>query len=149
MDIFSSIVATPIVGTVISFGLVAYFFLHEIYGEKRTTLKDGHSLVRLPGLPIFGIALQLSTNSVLEDFERMISQYGKFLEYYIGSRKIMLISEPTPIKEILLARPKTFRREAILDYSAFHANIQRGVFFANGSLWATARKFTSPSFNFQ
>ncbi len=139
----SSIIYTAILGAV---SLLIWWYRHT-YGEKRTPLKDGQTLVRLPGLPIFGYALQLSTDTVLEDFEGMIGKYGEFLEYYIGSRKILLVAEPTAIKEILLARPKIFRREAILDHSAHHANIERSLFFSNGSIWATARKFTSPSFN--
>ncbi len=84
---------------------------------------------------------------MLEYFEGIVHKYGDFLEYYIGGRRITLIAEPVIIKEILLARPKIFRREEIFDYSALHANITRGLFFANGSVWANARKFTSPSFN--
>jgi cytochrome P450 len=73
--------------------------------------------------------------------------YGHFVEYYIFSRRCLLISDLETVKEVLFKRPKKFRRARALEHAAGVLQVLNGLFQAEGSTWQRIRKVTAPSFN--
>lgn len=114
-----------------------------------SALKDGgpktaatRSLEDLPGpraLPLVGNLHQVDATKVhlvLEDWSR---RYGSMYKLRLGQRRVVAISAPALIDELLRARPEVFRRSANMDAIISEIGI-KGVFNAEGDAWRPQRK---------
>ncbi len=128
---------------------IIVLWLKHTYGEKRTRLKNGRVLVRPARIPFLGIAPQLGPGKIINVFQELVKKYGPLVDVYIGARRLVIIADSECAKELLMARPKHFRRSKIFDYGVQQGGLDRSLFFSKGHLWSQARRFTAPSFNKQ
>ncbi|MGB7182121.1 MAG: cytochrome P450 [Burkholderiaceae bacterium] len=96
----------------------------------------------LPGpfaWPIIGNVLPFLTSPPHIVLERWAAEYGSAYRYQQGGASVVAISNQTLSKEILKARPKTFRRHQrladVIESTGF-----RGVFTAEGVTWERQRR---------
>jgi nitrite reductase/ring-hydroxylating ferredoxin subunit len=112
-----------------------------------TTTRDAAASARrsvrdLPvphGLPILGNALQLPRSSLHQVVERWTAEYGPMYVVRIGSRRVVVVSDPRHSVQVLRARPETYRRASTIG-SAFQGMGIAGVFSAEGSAWRPQRR---------
>src|SRR4051812_7559384 len=82
------------------------------------------SLPRPPGLPLFGNALQIKTESFHQRLEAWEKNYGPVFAFRIASRQFLAVSDPDVIASVLRQRPGIFRRgprlEAVAKELGFH-----------------------------
>jgi cytochrome P450 len=127
------------VGVVLSWWL--YTFL---------TTKQRHPLLYYhQGYPFFGVVKDFNPRTFLKTAVEYPKRFGPFVEYFLFGKRGILITEIETCKEILMKRPKKFRRMSTLEYSSNVLNTRRGLFQSNGTVWNHIRKSTAPSFSNQ
>jgi len=94
-----------------------------------------------PGLPLIGNLHQLSPTRMHLILEAWAARYGSIYQFRMGSKRIVVTSDPKLIEESHCARPDTYRRQAHLDATMREMGI-RGVFNAEGDAWRSQRKLT-------
>mmetsp|Transcript_17982 Transcript_17982/g.25897 ORF Transcript_17982/g.25897 Transcript_17982/m.25897 type:complete len:464 (-) Transcript_17982:1695-3086(-) len=72
---------------------------------------------------------------------------ARFLNCTLFFTKFVIVTDPEIIREILLKRPKTFRRSSLADMPSVIAGLNNALFFSEASLWSRSRRLTSPAFN--
>ncbi len=112
--------------------IVLVVWYNRVFGERKSKLRDGSYLVHRPGIPFFGVALEMNPQYILEYFQSIVDRYGNFVELIARRRKILLISDPEITKEILSARPRLFRRGTLFDYGAIAGNVHHGLMVQHG-----------------
>jgi cytochrome P450/nitrite reductase/ring-hydroxylating ferredoxin subunit len=96
----------------------------------------------LPGprrLPVLGNALQIDVDRlhlILEDWART---YGPVFRVQAGKRRMVGVSDPELIEQLLRARPETFRRDSRVEPVFVELGIA-GVFSAEGAAWRPQRR---------
>jgi cytochrome P450 len=108
-----------------------------------------HPLVKnVPGIPILGNILDFSTDKIINTMLTYPNKFKtKFLEVYFLNQRGLIITDLAISKEILMKRPKKFRRTSLLDFANNLMGTDKGLFSSEGKLWIRLRKLTSPSFN--
>ncbi len=125
-------------------GSVGLFWLYTYRVQNRYS----HPLVvKLKGLPILGNLLDVSSELMIDNLIKFCRQYGGFIEYYMITIRVLLISDDLIAKEIFMKNPKKFVRLRRLEYATKVLNLEAGLFTSEGSIWSRVRKATSPSFN--
>lgn len=103
------------------------------------TLRRPEELPGPKGLPLLGNARQLDVGRlhlILEDWAR---EYGTMYTFRIGRQRLIVVSDPSLISEVLRERPETFRRARKLE-PVFDEMGVSGVFSAEGQAWRPQRK---------
>lgn len=89
---------------------LAAFISYSLYVFSRS-LKKKSNIVVAPGLPIIGNLMTfIPPNKVYININKIINKYGSMIEMWIFSHRIVVISDITVAKEIMMKRPKTFCR---------------------------------------
>eukprot|EP01039_Chlorochromonas_danica_P001053 gene1053-1141_t len=101
------------------------------------------------GWPLFRNFFDFSPSKQLESLLTYSKRYGDYVQLYIGWKKVILITDVSLVKELLLKRPRIFRRAKSLDPVAKITQISAGSFHSNGQLWSKIRRLTAPSFSMQ
>ncbi len=98
----------------------------------------------LPGpstIPLLGNALDMDVERLHLDMEGWAEQFGTVFQYSIGTRRLMVTTEPALHQEALRDRPERFRRwsnfEEVFDELRAH-----GVFSAEGASWRPQRRLS-------
>jgi cytochrome P450 len=117
------------------------------YSKKSATYS--HPLVKnVPGIPILGNILDFSADKIINTMLTYPNKFKtKFLEVYFLNQRGLIITDLAISKEILIKRPKKFRRTSLLDFANKLMGTDKGLFSSEGKLWVRLRKLTSPSFN--
>lgn len=103
----------------------------------------------LPGpmnVPILGAAYALRPDNahlVFEDWQR---KYGDLFRFRLGSRWGVGVAVPEVAREVMQARPDSFRRPAVLERVSVELGML-GVFSAEGPPWRRQRRLINPSFH--
>lgn len=111
--------------------------------EANRTLAD------LPGprsFPIVGSALELGPTNAHEVFENWCRRYGDVFTFRIGAHRAIGVATPELARELLQARPDSFRRFGALEPVARELGFL-GVFAAEGADWRRQRRLMNPSFH--
>jgi hypothetical protein len=88
---------------------VLIIYLFYLYGKDKPKSKG--NIVLVPGLPLIGNLMSFTTpNKVFVNMNRMADKYGSMIEMWIFSHRVVVISDITIAKEIMMKRPKTFCR---------------------------------------
>ncbi|XP_067051049.1 steroid 17-alpha-hydroxylase/17,20 lyase-like isoform X2 [Acropora muricata] len=98
---------------------------------------------RLSCLPVLGNALSIKTkvDKMAETFEGVIKYYGGDFSLQLGSFKLMMVSTPDAVKEVLLKKSVTFAgRPQLRSYSEFSLGNKDLVFATYGPAWKFYRK---------
>ena len=103
----------------------------------------------LPGpraLPLLGNGATLLTGeSHVHAVERWAARYGPLFRYSIGPQQFVAITDEGAIREVLRARPTTYRRTRIVEDVLGELNIT-GLFAAEGDNWHRQRRLIMPAF---
>ena len=103
-----------------------------------------------PGVPhnlIWEAVRNLGPVAAIPFFERLVRDYGKIASYRVGRRKVIFISDPELIREILVVQNDNFikgepvRRSKIL--------LGNGMITAEQADWRTQRQSAQPAFHRQ
>ena len=119
--------------------VVLLIFQEKGKGKKSITGPRGH--------PIIGNLIALSSENMLTSLQKYHKQYGYIFEMFVFSRRVIVIADIECIYDILLRRPKTYRRTNLMEPIAEAIEMESSVFFANGDLWGRLRRLTTPAFN--
>jgi cytochrome P450 len=124
--------------------IVALAIYLSIFPDQRTRNKG---IKVAAGIPLLGIALNFTRDKILRTLIKIPQEYGKIALFYIFHRRAYLISDADCIREILLRRPKVFRRRKGEEYVAATLGFTNGLFSSQGASWARLRRATAPSFS--
>jgi hypothetical protein len=68
-------------------------------------------IIAVPGYPIIGNLMTfMPPDKVFRNIDACINKYGSMLEMWLINKRIVVVSDPTVGKQILMKRPKTFCR---------------------------------------
>jgi cytochrome P450 len=106
-------------------------------------------LIDLPGpraLPLVGNMHQLNRTRLHQDMENWSREYGSLFRVELPRATLLVVSDPEIIKQVLTARPSTFRRPAVMSEVAQEMGGIPGVFDAEGIEWRNQRKMVMQAF---
>lgn len=106
-------------------------------------------LADLPGpraLPVVGNMHQLHRTRLHQDMENWRREYGPLFRVALPRATLLVVSDPELIKQVLTARPATFRRPAVMAQVAKEMGGIPGVFDAEGVAWRNQRKMVMQAF---
>eukprot|EP01031_Cornospumella_fuschlensis_P028903 gene28903-34879_t len=63
------------------------------------------------------------------------------------SQRVFIVADPLIAREVLMKRPKQFRRTRLSIYTGKMLNINLSLLHAHGALWSRLRRSTAPSFS--
>ena len=112
--------------------------------------KKNKVLARIPCYPVIGnLALFFPSSTSFANITKAVKKYGKLIELFVLGQRILVISDVETAKEIMMRRPKVFRRSKTLEVPGSLVGLtpRRGLFFAEGDHWARQRRLSSPAFN--
>jgi cytochrome P450 len=133
---------------VVVYILVAIVLLFLIHYYKHSRKANAHPLLkRATGKWILGNAYDFMPDNFLNTLKDFPLIYGPFVECYLLSKRVLLITDVAVGKEVLLKRPKKFGRLKALNYPAAVMNITSSLFYSSGSVWNRVRKSCVPSFS--
>ncbi len=112
--------------------------------DHSTTLSAQHStafeeLAGPRGLPFIGNYFQINFETLHQDLESWVSQYGSIYKIHLGPSASAVISDTSAIQQILIDRPGRFRRGSRLESVAIELQLN-GVFSAEGAAWRRQRR---------
>lgn len=105
-----------------------------------------HSLAGPRGTPIFGNARQIVPEQMHRQLEEWSDAFGKRYKILLGSRQVLICSNPDDIAAVLKDRPNRFRRTTRLEMVARELQMA-GLFAANGEDWRRQRALVMQAFN--
>lgn len=101
----------------------------------------------LVGYPIVGNLLDFLPHNILDSLECYKKKYGNLYAMRSFHQRVVVISEPFLAREVMMKRPKQFRRTYQSDHTGEVMGISKGLVHANGALWSRMRRATAPSFS--
>jgi len=100
------------------------------------------------GLPLLGNLLQLDLNQLHRVLERWGDEFGPLYRFMLGSRPVLVSTDPEVNQAVLRNRPKTYRRVGAIE-SVFREMGITGVFSAEGDDWKRQRRLTAQALDTQ
>ena len=97
--------------------------------------------------PIIGNMIDMLSQNILSSLQKFHCQYGSVFELFVFSSRIVVIADVMCVYDILLKRPKLYRRTDRMEPIAEAIELESSVFFSNGELWSRLRRITAPAFN--
>jgi len=104
------------------------------------------SLAGPRGIPIFGNARQIIPEKMHQQLEEWSQIFGDRYKIVLGSRQVLVCSNPDDIAALLKDRPNRFRRTTRLEMVAKELQMA-GLFAANGEDWRRQRTLVMQAFN--
>jgi cytochrome P450 len=137
-------------------GAIVYYLYDSWYTDKKT-ITPGYSanevitVQKLQAYPVIGNIIPLLPSNIMAYFVGLSQKYGPNvimeLRWPLHVRAFV-VRHPEIIDEILLKRPKSFRRPPRkLEYFRGLFGLEKALFFSSGNDWLRVRKLTSPSFS--
>lgn len=109
------------------------------------------SLDELPsprGLPLLGNSLTIKPSRIYQTLCDWAEQLGSRYTFKIGRQRILVVSDPVIIAQLLRERPGKFRRWVKMEELGLEVGAD-GVFVAEGDKWRRHRELVVPAFNGQ
>lgn len=125
--------------------LLVDFFFYQIKRQRHESISN--SARRFPFLGNIEFLPQRLLASLREYRILAENDSRKIIEYQLLYNRGYVINDAKIAKEILSARPKSFRRLKMLDYSMIKLNQQTSLNLSSGDVWKKIRKLTSPAFS--
>lgn len=107
------------------------------------------SIKKLPspaGIPLLGNILQIKPSRIYQVLCDWARELGGFYTFKIGSKCILVVTEPDVMAELLHERPGKFRRWVKMEELGLEVGAD-GVFVAEGDKWRRHRRLITPTFN--
>jgi cytochrome P450 len=124
---------------------VVLFVVQRYVQNKK---KRSHTLiVPVAGNWFLGNLKDLMADKFLTTLREFPLKYGPFVELFLFSHRVLLITNIVIAKEALFKRPKKFGRLKALNYAAKTLNAQSSLFYSSGATWNRLRKSCVPSFS--
>ena len=105
--------------------------------------KDAYHTLKGPSsLPVLGNIHQVSVSKLHQNLEDWAKEFGLIYKLQLGPSKLIVITDPEIIQEVLRARPDKFRRMEKMDNIMQEEGVF-GVFNAEGEEWGIHRKLVA------
>lgn len=105
--------------------LVLFLFFYDSSSKRSGITKQ------LYGWPVIGNAFDFASSRLLQTLRAFPKRYGKFVQFHIFFQKVLLVTDPVIIQEVLNLRPKRLRRNPKLDIVANIFQNSKGLFNAS------------------
>lgn len=137
----SPVVCVPIALLAIIAPLCIYF--HSRHSSNTNKIPN------ILGLPVLGSAIDLAPNKMVQTLQANYKKYKHIGIYQMHAIQLrfIVVSDLTLVKEILLRRPRDFRRSRSLEVPLEVLDMHIGLFGAEGDTWKRLRKNNSPAFS--
>ncbi|WP_394822280.1 cytochrome P450 [Pendulispora albinea] len=99
------------------------------------------SLPGPPGLPLLGNLLSLDPSQLHRVLEGWEATYGSLFRFRLGTRDVVVVSEPALVQKVLRERPENYRRMSTFA-PVFEEIGAPGVLSAEGKPWRSLRRLT-------
>jgi cytochrome P450 len=133
---------------IVAVAIVLVFLSISLFFKKKRSTKNPSFVKRLPGgLPFIGNVFDFVPEKMIETFQNVPAKYGPFVEFNLLGTPGLTVCDPVIGKEILMKRPKSFRRTSLMDHFIDTMNLRTGLFLAEGHTWSRIRKSTLSSFS--
>ena len=119
----------------LSVSLVTIFLLRK--WSRRT---DRTTLL---GWPLFGSSHRFTSGRVIQTIQA-IARLGPMVDIFNGIWRITVLSDVNDVREVLLHRPRTFRRVA---RAIQGTGLEHGIFISEGAKWSIHRRVVAPPFS--
>src|SRR5262245_24238126 len=96
------------------------------------------------GLPGIGVAFQLHRNA-LDFFSETVEQYGDRVELRVLGRRILLLSNPADVNDVLIRNAADFGRSP--EVKSLRQIFGDGIYSSEGQRWQRQRKALQPAFH--
>jgi cytochrome P450 len=110
---------------------------------KRWRVAD---LPLVPGLPFFGSAFDIQSETFHTTLEQWADEYGERYRWRAAKVEFVVFSNANAIRPILQARPDAFRRTPRIDELFMELGVD-GLFNAEGEKWRKQRRLIGKAFN--
>jgi cytochrome P450 len=103
----------------------------------------------MPALPgpkphwLLGNLREFRANS-LEFLRSCAADYGDFVPFRLGTRKLVLVSDPFAIEEVLLTKSREFKKHFALQFT--RQLLGNGLLNSEGAFWLRQRRLAQPAF---
>ncbi|BBM86631.1 cytochrome P450 [Candidatus Uabimicrobium amorphum] len=114
--------------------------------SSESTTQPFKKLPRPKGVPFLGNILQVDKKRIHVTLEKWADIHGSMYQFQLAHKKIVVVSDPELIGEILRKRPNTYRRLSVME-SIFQDMNVRGVFSAEGDRWRKQRRVVMHALN--
>lgn len=84
-------------------------------------------------------------SGMLPFFDRCRREYGTVVAFRLGPRRLILVSDPSLIEEVLVRRNKSFKKHFAT--RLLKPVLGNGLLLSEGSLWLRQRRLVQPSFS--
>lgn len=92
----------------------------------------------------------LNPESLIQSLQQLALDMGPAIELFLFHRRFLVLCDVASIKEVMLKRPKIFRRDKGIEVAFDVLGLtHHSLFSAEGSTWARLRKLLSSPFNKQ
>ena len=118
----------------------------SIVSDTNRPLTSLQSLAAPRGIPIFGNARQIVPEKMHQQLEEWSQFFGDRYKIKLGSRQVLVCSNPDDIATVLKDRPGRFRRSTRIEMVAKELQMA-GVFAAHGEDWRRQRALVMQAFN--
>jgi cytochrome P450 len=102
---------------------------------------------RAHGHILFGNGKDFQLQNYFKTLQQFPQYYGKFVDCYLGTKKLCLISDIDAIKELMMLRPKKLKRNTVDRYVSALVASASGLFSSRGERWQRLRRLTAPFFS--
>eukprot|EP01031_Cornospumella_fuschlensis_P032338 gene32338-39108_t len=126
--------------SIVSVAVIGYFFYWWLGVTKRVS-----GAVNVAGYTIIGSLMDFQVHNMLQSMERYRRIYGKVFMVRFFYQRVFVISDAKLAREVLMMRPKQFRRKA--GYASDAVGLSKGLVHANGAVWSRLRRATAPAFS--
>lgn len=92
---------------------------------------------------LLGNLREFRANS-LEFLRRCAADYGDFVPFRLGWRKLVLVSDPFAIEEVLLTKSREFKKHFALQFT--RQLLGNGLLNSEGAFWLRQRRLAQPAF---
>jgi cytochrome P450 len=109
------------------------------------------SFKELPGpkaLPLLGNLLQLDIKQLHRVLEKWANEFGTIYQFMLGTRPVIVVTDPELNQSILRNRPKSYRRMGTIEPVFKELGIN-GVFSVEGEDWKRQRRLTAQALDVQ
>lgn len=111
---------------------------------RQSPLRRIEQLPGPKGLPLLGNLLQLDIERLHLVFEEWARTHGSVCAFRAGPKRVLIVSEPSAIEEVLRARPHDYRRMSRVATVLPEMGMP-GVFSAEGADWRAQRALVAPA----
>jgi cytochrome P450 len=122
--------------------------MHDMTVSSATS-QPSRGLADLPGpppLPLLGNLHQMHRTRLHQDMENWSRAYGPLFRVIVPGATMLVVADPELIKQVLCARPASFRRPAVTAQVAAEMGGLPGVFDAEGASWRNQRQMVMQAF---